>query len=92
MKQVVWKFALATHSLRILMPKGAEVIAVQTQANKPHIWALVNPDAPQESRRFIVMGTGHTFDHNQMFTLSHLGTFQLDGGTDIFHVFEVVYD
>ena len=54
--------------------------------NEPTLWALVDPDAPMESRRIRTYGTGGRVPDN----LEWLGTFQLDGGGLVFHAFEEV--
>ena len=94
----IWKFELnigggasgvdrqSVHSVR--MPTGAEVLSVQTQRETPCIWALVNPDAPPENRRFEVYGTGQPINLSR--PLKPLGTVQMMGGYLIFHVFEVI--
>jgi len=81
----VWKFSLpATGTFELEMPVGARVLAVQTQNHSPFMWALVDPDAPKEQRRFRIVGTGHPA-HDE----PYLGTFQLQGGSFVFHLFEV---
>ena len=71
------------------MPKGAEVLTVQTQgkAERPELWALVNPDAATEPRTFRTYGTGHPIDHDPG---RYVATYQLHGGGLVFHVFEIV--
>lgn len=72
------------------MPKGAELLTVQTQyaggpGETPALWALVDPDAPRETRRFQLVGTGHREVEED---LTYVGTFQLTGGSFVGHVFE----
>lgn len=87
MSHTVWKYRvpeLQRFSLR--MPIGARPLTVQVQGPDVQMWALVDPDAPAESREFVVVGTGFEpmTDVGQ-----HVGTFQLHGGALVFHVFEV---
>ncbi len=53
-------------------------------AQAPFIWALVDTDAPEEARVFHVRGTGHPADALGRY----VGTFQIDGGALVFHLFE----
>lgn len=71
--------------ISIEMPAGAEVLTVQVQNEVPCIWALVGPDAPPTMRGFRMYGTGHEIDHENM---PYVGTFQLVGGSLVFHLFE----
>lgn len=80
---VIWKYPISpkcTHE----MPVGAQILAIQTQAGTPVIWALVDPDAPKESRAFVAFPTGVIFDATG---LEYVGMFQTDGLL-VFHVFE----
>ena len=89
-KRAVWKFPvpLGTSSdvFTITMPEGAEPLTVQVQSSEPQIWALVNPENPLTSRRFRMAGTGHPISEE---ITRYVGTFQVFGGSLIFHVFEV---
>lgn len=51
----------------------------------PCIWALVNPEAPKEIRKFRLFGTGHPFPDEP---LSHVGTFKMAHDKLVFHLFE----
>lgn len=50
------------------------------------MWALVDPEAPKAKRGFVTLGTGHKFPEAERFHF--IGTFQLDEGALIFHLFE----
>ena len=81
---VIYKYPVdLTDDQQISMPVGAQVLTLQMQDRKPTIWALVNPDAPKEIRRFALFGTGHPFDPSG---LTYVGTFQTRGL--VFHLFE----
>lgn len=86
--QKVFKYLLPvfTHS-EIQMPEGAKILHVAVQAGYPFIWALVNPDAPLKTRSFDVYATGHEII-NPAFTRKFIGTFFVNGGEFVFHVFE----
>lgn len=83
----IWKFPLPVlHDFSLLMPRDARLLTVQAQADRPCLWALVDPAAPVEPRQFRMWGTGHERAEEPG---AYLGTFQLDGGALVFHVFEV---
>jgi hypothetical protein len=86
----IFKYPLKVVDEQVLsLPLGAKILCVQSQLGEPKLWALVDPDAPQENRVIRTHGTGHPVadtNHN----LFYLGTYQLQGGHVIFHVFEVL--
>jgi hypothetical protein len=82
----IWKFDLETTDVQtVKMPRGAEIIAVQTQRDTPRLWAVVDPKMPLVSRTFYVVGTGHEFTTGNK---RYIGTYQLMDGSLVFHVFE----
>lgn len=85
MKQV-WKFPLFMGSGNIEMPVGAEILHVAEQNGQMCLWALVDPHALSEGRRFMVIGTGHEIVEP---VLRHIGTALMFGGSLVFHAFEV---
>ncbi|MCP4552476.1 MAG: hypothetical protein GY834_10655 [Bacteroidetes bacterium] len=86
---VIYKYpVIPNDEICIEMPEDAQILTVDTQFGKPQIWALVNPQNPLEKRHFRMAGTGHSIDEKQ--NLHHLGTFQMDEGTLIFHLFEIL--
>ena len=85
--KTVWKFRLEPEIL-IDMPTGAELLSVHGIGHDIFVWALVDPDALTEERRFLVFGTGHAI-HDDM-SMRFVGTAILDGGSLVFHVFEKV--
>jgi hypothetical protein len=86
MKKKIWKFPVSPNVPVIEMPEGAEILTVQTQHGEPCIWALVNPAAKKEKRYFWVFGTGHNVPVEA--ERKYIGTFQLEGGALVFHLFE----
>ena len=85
--KTIWKFPLEPDGF-MPMPQGAEVLCVQVQNETPCLWALVDPNAAEkETRVFRIYGTGHQI-HEQASLDNYIGTFQLQGGLLIFHVFE----
>ena len=86
--RVIWKFPLENrvHN-NVQMPKGAQVVHVAAQFEKPCLWALVDPDAEPEVRRFGIAATGQNFDEAEA---HYVGTFMLAGGAFLGHVVEPI--
>lgn len=83
----IWKAQLAALDVQeIETPKGAEFLCAREQGNEICVWFLCEPNAPREKRMIAVVGTGHPAPDDG----SYLGTASLDGGSLIFHVFEVL--
>ena len=88
MKTAIWKFPLSLETKQVLlMPKGAEILSVQTQNDIICIWAEVEPLAKKEERTFEIFGTGFSLPElNLEEDRRHLGTCQT--GQLVFHVYE----
>ena len=82
--KTIWKFPMPAASIRLRMPVGAEILCVQMQHGVPCFWAIVDPEAERENREFFVLGTGQELGE----VGKYLGTFQLQGGDIVFHLFE----
>lgn len=84
--KTVYKYALGGFGdwTTVFMPEGAEVLCVQAQNDEPFIWALITVGAPVTAYHFRVAGTGHDLGSN---VGRYIGTFQLNGGALVFHVF-----
>lgn len=81
----IWKFPLTVTDEQVIdIPAGAKLLSVQTQLGIPCLWALVEPTNRKEKRRFFMNGTGHEVDHACPF----IGTFQINGGILVFHLFD----
>ena len=70
----------------VLMPDGAVILTVQCQHDFPCIWALVDDTKPGKLRKIAMVGTGRPCDHLE--SAAYIGTFQIRGGTLVFHVFD----
>lgn len=85
----IYKYRLELRDVQsMLMPEGAEVLSVQVQNGSPCMWAKVDTITEERTwRQFVIYGTGHpTFDFPSKF----IGTFQMDNGSLVFHVFELI--
>lgn len=86
--KTIWKFCLDLIEIQeIEIPKDAEILAVQTQNDQPCLWCLVKSDAKMVKKIIRTFGTGHEIDED--FNGTYLGTYQLDEGNYVYHVFEV---
>ena len=86
MNGTIWKYPIeVTDDQAVDMPAGAQVLSVQVQGGAPCVWATVDPDAPVRPRRLRTFGTGHPdCDFSGVF----VGTYQLRGGSLVFHLFD----
>ena len=66
------------------MPEGAEPLCVQMQHGIPCLWARVTVGNPPTVHHFRIAGTGHDLGGN---VGKHIGSFQMEGGALVFHVF-----
>lgn len=83
----IWKWPLVLADRQVIeVPAGARLLAVQVQRGSPQVWALCDPEKPKEPRGLAMYGTGHPVPADPG---RYLGTFQIDGGQFVFHVFEV---
>lgn len=89
--KTIRSYSLELHgdSQIVKMPQGADVLTAQ--ADQPpwsiYIWAIVEPGALPQVRRFRVIETGASIDFS---VKRYLSTVRVDGGLNAFHVFEEV--
>jgi len=84
----IWKFKLDICDRQsIALPKGAKILCVQTQKETPCIWAIVSntKDGGKQYHSFAIYGTGH---EHEAIGGTYIGTFQLQEGMFVYHVFE----
>lgn len=91
----IWKYLIPcelnelgigySEKTEVEMPGGAEIISVQTQGNRPMVWAIVDPSKPIEKRRVFMIATGKPMPEEAR---KFIGTLQLNDGNLIFHFFE----
>lgn len=86
--RTIWKFPLPIQdAFAIVMPVGAEVLSVQTQQGAPMLWALVDSEHSATQRLFAMRCTGQ--DCAGLTPYEYIGTFQVQAGTLVFHVFDL---
>ncbi len=82
----IYKYPVAPGAFILRIPKGARFLAAQVQQENPQMWFLLDPEADNESRFFVLAGTGERVPDSDK--LTHLSTFQMNGGALVFHLFE----
>src|SRR5579872_4380097 len=87
----IWKYQLIiVNEQQIALPVGAKILAVQVQHNMPVIWAEIDVTQPIEMRSFQTFGTGHNIVDQPGFEREYIGSYQIDNGDLVFHLFEKV--
>lgn len=85
----VWKYTVpVTDVFTLNIPVGSTVLSVAVQGRDVNLWAEVDTSKPTVARRFRVAGTGHAIpaDESRRF----IGTFLLQDGLLVFHLFEIL--
>ena len=84
--KIIYKFPLVVTDWQSISIKGlVEILTVQVQHGQPQLWALVDlaDDAPTTAVQIVTLGTGHPVET----VGKYLGTYQLNGGQLVLHVF-----
>ena len=71
----------------ILLPEKSVVLSVQVQDTSPCIWVKLDPSDKVIPRKFYLRGTGHPLEFPKGEYI-FCGTFQLFGGSLVYHLFE----
>ena len=83
----IWKWNLEVNDYQELMiPRGAKILAVQSQGKSVTMWAECDESATLETRRIAIYGTGHVLPDRYG---KYIGTFQIHEGELGFHVYEL---
>lgn len=82
--KTIFKYDISENT-GVLMPEGAQVLTVQMQRTSACVWAVVDPNAPMVLRRFVLYGTGHPLPDEPG---TYVGTFQVAGGSLVWHLFD----
>lgn len=69
-----------------MLPDGAEFLHVEQQKEYVQMWWMLDPKASKFARQFRIVATGEEFDAEG---LEFLGTFFVDGGSLVFHLFQM---
>lgn len=81
---VIWKFVLDKPISEIEMPEWAKPLhfGIDPASGKPALWARVNPEAPKETRSFVVVGTGSETPENGVYVATTID------GQLVWHLFD----
>lgn len=86
--KTIYKYELQIVDDQLIdLPLYAELLTVQMQNGRPRLWAVVDTELKTEKRYIRIHGTGHSI--SSVGVLKYISTFQMEGGSLIFHVFEV---
>lgn len=85
----VWRFPLDPDNKPIEVPRLAKPLTVQVQGNIPCLWMAVDTETAEDTckRTFLSFGTGYEMPNRPM---KYIGTYQLEGGRHVKHVFELL--
>ena len=71
----------------IPMNEHAQILTVQMQNQVPCLWVLTDTEKPLVTKAIELYGTGHDVPDSDT-ARTYIGTFQMHGGSLVFHVFE----
>jgi hypothetical protein len=80
----IYKYPV-TPMMTLHLPRTAIPLTVQVQHGEPQLWVRLDPDAETVERTFLCLGMG---DDVPAHAGPWIGTFQLEGGLLVYHVFE----
>lgn len=81
--RTIWKYPIGGGAM-ISMPRGGIIRHLAVQHGQPTIWVELDPSEPQESRQFVMYGTGHPIYEGASY--EYIGTIQ-DAGF-VWHFYE----
>ena len=85
----IHKFPIkSTNNISIRAARGARPLCVQVQDGAPCVWMLLDAAREQCKHLFRIYGTGWDMDDTVRME-QYVGTFQVDGGMLIWHLFYV---
>lgn len=94
MKKVIYKYTLnVTGFQEIEVHSDYKILHVDTQYGEPRLWILVDPESPKIKLKFQTYGTGHPVDideTNSSVIHNYIGTYLIDNGNLVFHVFQII--
>ena len=70
----------------IMLPEGAKILKVDAQRNLPKLWALVDTSKPRKTLFVRIICTGEEIT-KPLDNWQYIGTYQLNDGGVIHHVF-----
>lgn len=90
--KTIYKYPLSIIAENLIQkPRNAEILSIQMQNSIPCIWALVETNNETELKIIEIIPTGSKIEpltHHQ--GRQFIGTFQMQGGSLVFHAFEII--
>ena len=87
MKRRIFKYSFYHFRETVIeIPKDAEILSIQNQSGVVTMWVLVDIDAVKIERKFDLFTTGSDVPSSSIFR----GTVQLNQGSFVVHVFEII--
>lgn len=85
MARTIYKYAVGP-AMTLALPREAQPLTVQLQHGVPQLWVVLDPEAPTIARTFALYSTGQPLPEG---ALGYIGTFQIEAGGFVFHLFEL---
>lgn len=88
MLQVIYKYEIPVigEAFELDLPIGHAICDINQQNDKLYMWVLINPDAPKQSLKLMVVGTGWVMQ--DCFNMWFMKTVHMTNGL-VWHLFEV---
>lgn len=85
----IYKYKLLIEDEQIInLPIKSQILCVQVQRGQPCLWVKLNPTEKLAPRVIYTHGTGHEVGEQ---AYNYIGTYQLNDGMLVFHVFDGGY-
>lgn len=92
MDLIIYKYDVTPGEFTLELPWKAQILCVQVQNNTPRLWVqFASGSTPCIERYFRCVPTGVEFNDNPNCYCDYIGTFQIDSGALVFHLFEEIY-
>ncbi len=88
MKRIYKYNLLVSDSQMVSLPLDSEILSVQMQGDSLMMWCLVDTNKASEQIIINIFGTGNPIDND--FKGLFIDTFQMNGGSLVFHVFKQI--
>lgn len=89
----IYKYAISIDDIQtIQLPKDSVILTVQNQFERPFVWVLHDLEKEREEFILEIFGTGHPIEPINLDKYNgrrYIGTFQMGGGSLIWHVFQL---
>ncbi len=84
----IYKYELQMTSVQHLeLPLACRILKMDVQHQRPFLWCWVDTEVATETRRFVLVGTGHEIDNP--LELTYIDSIQVMDGALVWHLFEV---